>query len=109
MRNSEIKFRIQLDDKNIPDKIFWEATDSPSGKEEETKSIMIALWDHVQQNTMRIDLWSKEMPVLDMKRFYIESIGGMAEAILNATGDKEMADEMKEMVKSLTKHINKEK
>lgn len=108
MRTSEIKFKIELDEKNIPEKILWEATDSPTGKAEETKSVMIALWDHEQQNTMRLDLWSKEMPVNEMKRFYIESIGGMADAILNATGDKEMSDDIKGLVSKLFKHLEKD-
>ena len=35
MRESEIKLRVQLDDQNIPEKIYWNATDKEQGGEEE--------------------------------------------------------------------------
>lgn len=108
MRKSEIKFTIDLDDQNVPEKIFWEATDNPTGKLEETKSIAISLWDPYQQNTLRIDLWSKDMAVEHMKQFCIESISGMAETIKNATGDEFIANEMKELCKRLVKHVEEE-
>ena len=108
MRKYEIKFTIDLDDKNIPEKMQWEATDNPTGKTEETKAIAISLWDPYQQNTLRIDLWSKDMTVEHMKQFCIESISGMAETIKNATGDEYMCDEMKTLCKKLVKHLEEE-
>jgi len=107
MKKSEIKFIVELDEKNIPEKILWEATDGPSDRLQETNAIAISLWDHVQINTMRIDLWTKEMPVLEMKRFMIETLGGMSETLLGATGDKVMSDEMKALCKKLTEHVEK--
>jgi gliding motility-associated protein GldC len=108
MRKSEIKFHVELDQQNIPEKIHWEATDNPSGKTEETKSISLAIWDPYQKNTLRIDLWTKDMVVEDMKQFVVESISGMAEMIKNATGDEFMSTEMKELCKKLVKHIDEE-
>ena len=90
MKNSEIKFSVTLDDKNIPESIVWEATDGPSDKPLPTDAIALSLWDHSQMNTMQINIWTKEMPVEEMKRFAIEGIGGMADSIENATGDIKM-------------------
>lgn len=108
MKKSEIKFQVELDEQNIPDKIYWEATDNPSGKTEETKAISLAIWDPYQKNTLRIDLWSKDMVVEDMKQFVVESVTGMAEMIKNATGDEFMSGEMKELCKKLAKHLEEE-
>ena len=108
MKKSEIKFTIDLDDHNVPEKIFWEATDNPSGKMEETKAIAISIFDPYQQNTLRIDLWSKEMTVEAMKQFCIESISGMADTIKTATGDEFIADEMKALCRKLVKHLEQE-
>ncbi len=90
MKTSEINFRVELDNNNIPEKIWWDATEKPDPGLSETKAISISLWDHVQKNTMRIDLWSKEMPVEEMKRFYIDCLGGLAQSILSSTGDEQM-------------------
>ena len=108
MKKSEIRFTIELDPQNIPEKIYWEATDNPNEGIEETKAIAIALWDHYHKGTLKIDLWSKDMDVAEMKRFYIEAIGGMAETLLRATGDQKMADEIENTCRNLTKHVEEE-
>lgn len=108
MKKSTINFTVELDKDNVPDKIFWDATDKPDPELSETKSICIALWDHEQRNTLRIDLWAKDMPVEDMKRFYIDCIGGLAQSMLNATGDQVMADETHALCERLVNHLKAE-
>ena len=108
MKKSDIKFTIELDKENIPEKIMWNATEKPDGALSETKSISVSLWDHEQMNTMRIDLWTKEMPVDQMKRFYVDCLGGMAQTILNSTGDEFMATEMNNLCEKLAEHLRRE-
>jgi gliding motility-associated protein GldC len=108
MKKSVINFTVHLDDKNVPEKIFWEATDNPDPNMSETKSISLALWDERQKNTLRIDLWTKDMPVLEMKRFYIDCLGGLAQSMLTSTGDEIMASETNALCEKLVKHLQKE-
>jgi gliding motility-associated protein GldC len=108
MKKSTINFTIQLDKQNVPEKILWDATDKPEPGLSETKSISIALWDHKEKNTLRIDLWSKDMPVDEMKRFYIDCIGGIAQSMLSATGDELMARETNALCDRLVEHLRKE-
>ena len=108
MKDSEINIRVVLDDENIPEKIYWKATDKEAPGEEETKSFNLSLWDHHNQNTLRIDLWSKEMPVDEMKRFYVDCLGGLAQSILNATGDEFMSTAINRLCEKLVKHLKEE-
>lgn len=108
MKKSKINFEIDLDKENIPEKIMWNATEKPEDGPEETSAINISLWDPNERNTMRIDLWTKEMPVDEMKRFYIDCLGGMAQSILNSTGDEFMASEMNNLCDKLVEHLKKE-
>jgi gliding motility-associated protein GldC len=105
MKQSTIKFEIDLDSNNVPDKIQWDATDKPESGMSETKTISIALWDHEQKNTLRIDLWTKDMPVDDMKRFYVDCIGGLSQSVLSATGDEYMSGEMQQLCDRLVAHL----
>ena len=105
MKKSTIQFTVHLDAENTPEKIEWDATDKPDPGFTETKSISIALWDHQQKNTMRIDLWAKDMPVEEMKRFYIDCIGGLSQSVLTATGDETMASEMSALCERLARHV----
>ncbi len=109
MRKTNINFTVELDQNNIPDKILWDASDKPDAAPAETKSISISLWDEAQKNTLRIDLWTKDMPVDEMKRFYIDCLGGLAQSILTATGDEVMAAETNALCNRLVKHLNSEK
>ncbi|MBX2843442.1 MAG: gliding motility protein GldC [Flammeovirgaceae bacterium] len=108
MKSSEIRFKIELDDENVPEKIFWQATDNASKGLEETKAINISIWDQKFRETLRIDLWSKEMPVDEMKKFYVDTIGGMANSLRTSTDDNFMADEMEKLCNTLVAHLKSE-
>lgn len=107
MNNSKITFDVELDQENVPKKITWNATDNPQGdKPSETKAVSIALWDHVAKQSLRIDLWSKNMPVDEMKKFYIECLAGLGDSIKRSTDDDHMAHEIHELCEKLADHVN---
>jgi gliding motility-associated protein GldC len=108
MKKSEIKFTVELDAKNVPEKIYWEASDNPNEGLEETKAISVSVWDHYHKGTMKIDLWSKDMEIGEMKRFYIETISGMGDTLLSATGDQKMADDIENLCRQLSKKLEEE-
>lgn len=105
MKSSELNFKIVLDDKNVPEKIVWDATDKPADANSETKAIAVALWDDIQQNTMRMDLWTKDMNIDDMKRFCVNAIGGIADTLQSATNDGKMAEKIHQLCQDLVKHM----
>jgi gliding motility-associated protein GldC len=105
MKKSTVHFSIELDADNVPEKILWDATDKPEAGPSETKSISVALWDHQQNNTLRIDLWTKDMPVSDMKRFYVDCLGGLAQSALSATGDEYISNEINALCEKLVNHL----
>jgi len=107
MKKSHINFEIALDKDSVPEKINWKATDA-NDETKETKSISISLWDHEEKNSMRIDLWTKDMPVDEMKRFYIDCLGGMAQSVLNATGDEFMSNQINDLCEKMVVHVEKE-
>lgn len=108
MKNSEIKFKVNLDEKNIPKTIVWDATDKEAAGLESTNAISLNVWDNLNNSTLRIDLWTDKMSVAEMKRFYIDILGGMAQTILNSTGDTYISEEIKDLCDKLVKHVNEE-
>jgi gliding motility-associated protein GldC len=108
MKKSEIRIVVELDEDNIPEKILWDAEDRDVKGLSETKSTSLAIWDHQNQNTLRIDLWTKDMPINEMKKFYIDCIGGLSQSILSATGDEFMSNEINNMCEKLVQHVKKE-
>ena len=103
MKKSEIKFTVTLDDSKIPETIHWEATDSGFEGQRECKATMLTVWDGKENTTLRIDLWTKEMLVDDMKRFFYENLMTMAETYQRATNDSAMSREIKKFADHFAK------
>jgi gliding motility-associated protein GldC len=92
---SEIKFLVELDENRVPEKLTWSAQDGGVDLEE-AKAIMLNIWDSNAQEALRIDLWTKEMPVDEMKMFFHQTLVAMTDTFQRATGDEKMADTMKD-------------
>ncbi|MCL4855671.1 MAG: gliding motility protein GldC [Flavobacteriales bacterium] len=109
MKKSEINFKITLDDNHVPEKIESQADDSGEVGLKECKSIMLSLWDKKERNTLRIDLWTKEMMVDEMKHFYYQSIITMGDAYERATNDTALANEIRDLGKKMGEKIRNER
>ncbi len=96
MRKAEIKLTIELDDSNVPENITWESTDHESQEALKVKSMMLALWDYNFKNSLRIDLWTKDMPVDEMKRFFYETLQTMGDSFLRATGEEAIVGDLRD-------------
>lgn len=93
--NSEIKFNIELDENRVPEKLSWTAHDGGVNSEE-AKAIMLSIWDSKAQETLRIDLWTKDMPVDEMKKFFHQTLVAMADTFERATDDEKMSGTMRD-------------
>lgn len=107
MKKSTINLIIELDDQNVPDKIFWDATDKQGNGPTATQAIGLSIWDNETKETLRIDLYGKETPVDVMKLMTIDTIAAMGQNILKSTGDEKMAAEMSAFCENLVKYIGK--
>jgi gliding motility-associated protein GldC len=92
---SEIKIAVELDENRVPEKLMWSAQDGGI-ETEEAKAMMLSIWDSNAQETLRIDLWTKDMPVDEMKKFFHQTLVAMTDTFQRATQDEKMADTMKD-------------
>ena len=107
MTTSSINIDVTLNRDRIPEDIRWNASDSATENARQAKAMMLAFWDGAEKTALRIDLWTKEMPVNEMKRFYIDCIGGLAQSVLTATGDEPMANEINSLCEKLAMQVRK--
>ncbi|UPQ79957.1 gliding motility protein GldC [Flavobacterium azooxidireducens] len=92
---SEIKFDVTLDENKVPESLKWTAKDGGI-ENQETKAIMLSVWDSKSKESLRIDLWTKDMPVDEMKIFFHQTLVAMADTFQRATTDDKMADTMRD-------------
>ncbi|MDB9712272.1 gliding motility protein GldC [Flavobacteriaceae bacterium] len=104
---SKIEISVDLDDNKIPEKIFWSAEDG-NIKNKESKAIFLSVWDSEKKESLRIDLWTKQMPLDEMKIFFHQTLVAMSDTYNRATQDKKMTDTMKDFCDYFAEKLNLE-
>jgi gliding motility-associated protein GldC len=102
---SEIKLHVTLDENKVPKNIEWTATDN-NVVNSPVRAMMLSLWDPAENNTLRIDLWTQEMMVEEMKHFVHQQLMLMAETFERSTGETQMATAMREFGKFFGEKMN---
>ncbi len=92
---SKIELNVELDENRVPEKLLWTAEDGGISNAE-AKAMMLSVWDDKAKETLRIDLWTKDMPVDDMKIFFHQTLVAMANTFNRATQDEKMTVTMKD-------------
>ena len=92
---SQIILNVELDENRIPEKLNWTAQDGGITKEE-AKAVMLSVWDSKARESLRIDLWTKDMPVDEMKIFFHQTLLAMSDTFKRATQDEKMTATMKD-------------
>lgn len=92
---SRITLDVELDENRIPEKLTWTAEDGGI-QEEDAKAMLLSVWDSEAQETLRIDLWTKDMPVDEMKVFFHQTLVALSDTFHRATEDEKMTATMKD-------------
>ncbi len=102
---SKIEISVDLDKNKIPEKIFWSAEDG-NIKNQESKAIFLSVWDSEKKESLRIDLWTKEMPLDEMKIFFHQTLVAMSDTFNRATQDEKMTSTMKDFCEYFAEKLN---
>jgi gliding motility-associated protein GldC len=92
---SKIELNVELDENRVPEKLYWSAEDGGINNEE-AKAVMLSVWDGNAQETLKIDLWTKDMPLDEMKQFFHQTLVTMSDTFMRATQDEKMTATMKD-------------
>jgi gliding motility-associated protein GldC len=87
MKKTQIIFDVELDKNKIPEKISWSASDGAA---------FISVWDDKVQETLKIDLWTKDMPLDQMNVFFHQTLVSMSDTFLRSTQNEKMTDSFKQ-------------
>jgi gliding motility-associated protein GldC len=94
-RKTQITLTVTLDENNTPEYMEWSAPDG-GVKEQSMEAFFLSTWDKDAQESARIDLWSKEMPVDQMQVFVHQTLIGINASYLKATDDTQMGEAMQQ-------------
>ena len=94
-QTSRIELEVELDENRVPERLSWTAQEGGIS-DAEAKAIMLSVWDNKAKEALRIDLWTKDMPVDEMKLFFHQTLVSMSDTFSRATQDEKMTATMKD-------------
>ncbi|MGB0527036.1 MAG: gliding motility protein GldC [Flavobacteriaceae bacterium] len=102
---SKISVEVGLDENKVPEALNWSAEDG-GVTDQSAKAMMLSVWDHNAQESLRIDLWTKDMPVDQMKVFFHQTLVSMSDTYYRATQDEKMTETMKDFCAYFAEKLN---
>lgn len=95
LHNSTIELQVALDENRVPEKLRWSAQDGGI-ENQEAKAMLLSVWDSKNKESLKIDLWTKDMPVDEMKIFFHQTLVSLSDTFFKATQDEKMTATMKD-------------
>ncbi len=95
LHTSKITLEVSLDENRVPEALNWTAEDGGINREE-AKAMLLSVWDSQNKESLKIDLWTKDMPVDEMKIFFHQTLVAMSDTFMKATQDEKMTATMKD-------------
>lgn len=108
MKKSELHLTVTLDENRVPETIQWHSAGDLSKlpDDQAAHALNLTLWNKEEGGTLRVGLWTKDMPASQLKRFYIDTMAGLAADVLRATGDEAMANHITDLCDKLHQQLN---
>ena len=94
-KKTKITIDVNLDENNIPEEMRWTAPDG-GVSDMDTKAMLLSFWDSENQETLKMDLLVKEMPVDQMQLFFHQTLVSLSDTFYRATQDEKMTATMKD-------------
>ncbi|TXC78885.1 gliding motility protein GldC [Luteibaculum oceani] len=93
-KDSKIELTVSTDENHVPENINWKA--ELEGIDSDAKALLLSVWDKKEENMLRIDLWTKEMTIDEMKHFFYRSLLSMADTFERATNEAQICNDMRD-------------
>lgn len=94
-KKSEIKIEVELNENNLPVGMVWSAQDGQV-ENKQASAFLLSLWDSREKNTMKIDLWTKDMTIEEMKQFFHQTLLTLADTFEKATGEHLISEDLRD-------------
>lgn len=94
-RQSTIDIKVGLNANNLPLQMNWSASDTNSVLTP-AKAMFLSFWNPDDNNTMKIDLWTKDMSIEEMKQFFHQTLLTMADTFEKATGETLISEDLRD-------------
>ncbi len=88
--SSVIRLDVELDESRIPQKMQWSSSDGRQAEASECSAFLLSVWDPKAGQTLRIDLWTKDMQKDEMNLLFFQTFLTLSETYSRANGDEQL-------------------
>ncbi len=96
-KKSRINIDITLGEDLVPLDLAW-TSKTENQIDRKTKAMLLSLFDRESKETLKIDLWTKDMQVVEMDRFFYHTLRAMTDTYFRATNNHKVASAMRQFV-----------
>lgn len=96
-KTSQINIQVGMNAEAMPVRIDWSASDSNT-EPGDAKAMLLSLFDRETKDTLKIDLWTKDMQVIEMDRFFYQTLRALSDTYVRATGNNKLGSQMAQFV-----------
>ena len=104
-KTSTINISVGLNENHVPLKMKWTASDG-GVQDQETKAMLLSMWDGGKNETLKIDLWTEEMSVEEMKQFFHQTLLTLADSFERATGEALICEDLRDYCYHFAQKMN---
>lgn len=94
MTRKEINIELELDENNVPARMWWQSTDDVNPNKPEVKAMFLSMFDEETKDTLKLDLWTTAFQINEMDRFVYHTIRSLADSYFKATKNQDLANDM---------------
>lgn len=95
VKTSEINVKVGLNANSLPIAMKWSASDGQV-ENAAAKAMLLSFWDPTENQTMKIDLWTKDMSIEEMKRFFHQTLLTLSDTFERATGEHNICEDLRD-------------
>jgi gliding motility-associated protein GldC len=104
-KKSEIKIEVELNENNLPVEMKWSAQDGQI-QDSPASAFLLSIWDPKEKNTMKIDLWTKDMTIEEMKQFFHQTLLTLADTFEKSTGENLISEDLRDYCYHFAEKMN---
>ena len=98
-QHADIHIAVKRNDNLDIENINWSASEA-SSDEHEAKAMLLAFWDATNRQSLRIDLWTRDLTIHDMNDFFFQTFLLMADTYKKATNNPNLAADIKDFARA---------
>ena len=104
MATSRISIDVTTDENKVPVAMDWTAEDGGI-LQQAASAMLLSMWNPKEHAAMRMDLWTKDMSVEEMRSFVVQTMMTLADTYERATSDNDHAAAVRGFTQEFAKRI----